>query len=467
MMKCDRRRFPCSGPARRSTLTSCNFPSVIHWLRGVHTSRLASRLGLCLLSALVLLPAGCRANQNRPQQNLRRDEPKSKAVLDRYPVRAVWVVRETYDSPEEIAALMASIQEAGLNTVVYQVRGNATAWYRSKIEPFAYEYETGDPGFDPFAVACEEAHKRGLAIHAWANVMPAWRDHLREGKPPEDPDQLYNRHPDWLLVDDQGNPEPIPKSFYVNVNPCLPEVRQYLVSVMAEIVGNYPVDGLHLDYIRFVMDLVPKERDYPRDARTLELYRQATGLAPEDNPAAWAQWKRDQVTRLVREIRARVKKLRPEAQLTVAAAPNIERARSTYYQDASAWLSSGWVDAVYIMNYTPDTELYRERRHIWLQMAGGGVLVQGLGVYMHKDPATTIAQLALTEEWGEGFCLFSNNSLFTPGGQAHLEAIQPMLLEMRERSIAMQERVMAERRGTNVTVPMSPASQRDEYGVVP
>lgn len=415
------------------------------------------------LLAMVCLPAGCGPEQGNHLHRFAGDTDESRGVPDRWPIRAVWVVRETYDSPEEIAELMQSIHEAGLNTVIFQVRGNATAWYRSSIEPFAYEYEDGDPGFDPLEVACTEAHRRGLALHAWVNVMPGWRDHRGQGLPPEDPEQLYNKRPEWFLVDQHGRREPIPPTFYVNVNPCLPEVRAYLVSVMEEIVQNYPVDGLHLDYIRFVMDVTSQKSDYPRDERTLKLYRQATGRTPEDNPAGWAQWKRQQVTQLVSEIRAGVKQIRPSLHFTVAAAPDIHRARDRYFQDAAQWLARRLVDAAFVMNYTRDTEQFRKQHQSWVRAAGGGTIVEGIGVYMHEDPGTTRAQLALAERWDGGFCLFSHNALFTSRGTAHLEAIRPDLLAMKTRAVETQTRLQADRDRAKA----HEAGRRESYGVVP
>ena len=154
---------------------------------------------------------------------------------------------------------------------------NGTAWYDSRFEPWADELGGSDPGYDPLKLACEEAHRCGLELHAWVNVMPAWR-----GKtPPKNPDQLYNAHPEWFWYDQHGNRQAL-CSFYVSLNPCLPEVRKYLVDVFYDLVSRYDVDGLHMDYIRFPNEppATPKGSglDYPYDAGTLALYRQDTGL---------------------------------------------------------------------------------------------------------------------------------------------------------------------------------------------
>jgi uncharacterized lipoprotein YddW (UPF0748 family) len=117
-----------------------------------------------------------------------------------YHVRAAWVTRFEYRTENDVRRIVAAAAQAGLDTVLYQVRGNATAFYRSSFEPWAEELGGEDPGFDPLDVACEEAAARGLALHAWVNVMPAWRG----SRPPRDERQLVRARPEWMWVDQNG-----------------------------------------------------------------------------------------------------------------------------------------------------------------------------------------------------------------------------------------------------------------------
>ena len=135
-------------------------------------------------------------------------------------------------------------------------------FYPSKIEPWAEQFDYQDPGYDPLATALREAHARDMELHAWMNIMPAWRG----TKPPTCPDQIYNTHPEWFWYDQHGNRQALSR-FYVSLNPCLPEVREYLVRVLEEVVANYPIDGIHMDYIRFPSEPPATPRgsgiDYP------------------------------------------------------------------------------------------------------------------------------------------------------------------------------------------------------------
>jgi len=324
----------------------------------------------------------------------------------RFPMRAAWVTRFEYRTESDVRGIVAAAADAGLDTLLFQVRGNATAFYRSSLEPWAEELGGEEPGFDPLAVACEEAASRGVALHAWVNVMPAWRG----TRPPLDPRQLVRARPEWMWVDANGCRQPFIESFYVSVNPCLPAVRAYLVEVFREIVERYPVRGLHLDYIRFPSEppVIPAGSglDYPHDPATLGLFRAETGLAPGDEPAAWTNWRVEQVTRLVREIRAMLSRSRPDAALSAAVAADPERARARYFQDAKAWLAEGLLDVVLPMNYTAEEPLFETRLARWRDLPRTAALVSGVHVGL-GEPDVHRRQMERALSLGEGFCAFS------------------------------------------------------------
>lgn len=395
-----------------------------------------------MMASVLLVSAGCMPSGTTSQGPRRTPSvvtpPDPMAV---WPARAVWVIRRGYDSPRDIARLMDQCANVGLNTVLFQVRGNGTVYYRSQYEPWARDYPNGDPGFDPLEVACKEAHRRGLALHAWVNVTPGWRG----AQPPADPRQLYNAHPEWFLYDQNRQRQPLDPTFYVSLNPCLPEVREHLVGIMAEIVRNYPVDGLHLDYIRFPIEKAPKGIDYPRDPRTMELYKAATGKRPWDDRQLWTRWRTEQVTTLVRQIRIRTRQLRRSVRLTTACAPDIYQARSRYFQDGPTWLRLGLVDAVFVMNYTSNLARYEQRQQAWRSVAGGQAAAPGIsiGIPDDKDPQTVVDELRLAQRWGSGFALFSAKAIFEDNQQAQrrLQVIGPALRAMaRPRSTAEQSR---------------------------
>ncbi len=326
-------------------------------------------------------------------------------------VRAVWVTRWDFKSPSDIARVMDNSKSAGFNTVLFQVRGAGTVLYRSRIEPWADELGGRDPGFDPLTVACAEGHKRGLSVHAWVNVLPGWHG----DKPPKNPKQLYNARPDWFWRDAQGRRQPL--GWYSSLNPCYPEVRGYLASVMKEIAAKYPVDGVHLDYIRFPNEWskayegwagVP---DYPRDPRTIAMFRKATGKLPDEAPAVWIQWRTDQVTQLVRDIRSATSKARPKAALTVAVGSLPQEHRRNHFQDAQRWVAEGLVDGVFPMNYSSDLSTYSQRLAAWQPAKEKVPVVTGV-MFDKRDPGLVSAQVARANQATTHFCAFAYNSLF-------------------------------------------------------
>ncbi|MCO6438889.1 MAG: family 10 glycosylhydrolase [Phycisphaerae bacterium] len=357
------------------------------------------------------------------------------------PVRAVWVTRWDYRTPSDIAAVMENCRRAGFTDVLFQVRGAGAAFYRSRLEPWADELGGHDPGFDPLSVACREAHKRGVRLHAWANVMPAWYGK----KPPGNPRQLYNARPEWFLRDENGQRQPL--GWYCSLNPTYPEVRRYLTDVMREIVARYPIDGLHLDYIRLPVDPSPAYApgqavpDYPRDRRTLASYQAATGKRPDDDPALWTRWRAAQVTRLVADIRAMQERIKPGIMLSAAVGADPERSYRAYYQDSRRWLAQGLVDAVFPMNYDASPAEFERRARDWAAI-GRGRVVQG--IMFDKRPGRIVReQLQCAHAYGRHYAIFAYNSLFErrdDSGRLLRDAQSPSREELRREVIPVMHR---------------------------
>jgi uncharacterized lipoprotein YddW (UPF0748 family) len=326
-------------------------------------------------------------------------------------IRALWVTRWDYKNKEDISRIMTQCQSAGFNTVLFQVRGNGTVMYPSRLEPWAKELNERSPGFDPLKFACAEAHVRDLKLHAWVNVMPGWR-----GKePPTNQHQLYNARPHWFWQDARGRRQPL--GWYNSVNPCYPEVRRYLSDLMGEIVSGYDVDGLHMDYIRFPNEwnnsypqgaTVP---DYPRDRRSLDMFHKATGRHPDSDPEQWTRWRADQVTQLVRDIRASVKRVDPAVKLSAAVGRSPLRAYREHFQHTQQWLAENLLDAVYPMNYESNIGGFDKYLEVWSQMKTRVPIV--MGIMFDKSPPQLIKeQIDHTNRTGSHFAAFAYNSIY-------------------------------------------------------
>jgi uncharacterized lipoprotein YddW (UPF0748 family) len=294
--------------------------------------------------------------------------------------RAIWVTRFDYKTREDVIQIVDHSKSAGFNTVLFQVRGNATASYASSFEPWSEQLGDKDPGFDPLQTAIEAAHRQGMRLAAWVNVMPAWW-----GKePPADPAQVCNKHPEWLWVDQHGARQPLANKFYVSLNPCLPAVRHYLVAVLRDIAGRYDIDELHLDYLRFPNEQPPGEPDrskldYPRDTTTVGLFEAETSKKPDQDPAAWNAWRKEQVSNLLRDIRHMMRETKPSVELSCAVGVDPESALS-HFQDSQTWLAENLLDVVYPMNYTPELPKFEQRLAKWKKLAQGHYVVMGVSL---------------------------------------------------------------------------------------
>lgn len=317
-----------------------------------------------------------------------------------------------YRYPDDVRTIIRNCAARGANTVLWQVRGEATVAYPSALEPWSREYDHRDPGFDPLAIAVAEAHRYGLRLEAWVNVMPGWKGQA----PPPTREQLYLARPEWFLHDERGRRQAL-SDYYVIVNPCLPAVRAHIAAVCREIASRYAVDGVHLDYIRYAWDTTPDARQQlPRDPQTLALYRSATGLHPDDDPNRWDRWRAEQLDALVRHIRTAVAEARPGATLTAAVWADPDLGYKRYLQDGRKWLARGWVDALMPMAYTAAPAEFAAHIAKYRAAATRGRIVPGVGLYKHDAPGALCAQLRDCVRWGGDYALFSYASLHPTAG---------------------------------------------------
>lgn len=383
--------------------------------------RCAARLGVLAAMALLtgLLP-GCAA--------ARRIEtaftPSVKPLTMAGPMRSVWVTRWDYQTPDDVRTIMRNLSQQGFTDVFWQVRGQGDAYYKSSLEPWGealFRASPGDktppsravlekgPGFDPLELATREARSRGMRIHAWMNIIPLWRGAAE----PVSPAHPWAAKRAWRLRDDRGVEQPL-FSGYVLVNPVLDDVQDHIVSLARDIVRRYPVDGVHLDYIRFAPETADQDRWYPGDAVSLSLFRQARGLKPDAKvePAAMRAWVRERISNLVRRIREEAVNTRSGVALTAAVWRRPDLARDEHLQDGALWANRGWVDVVIPMLYTTDDTRFRDDLRVWTQAVHRrGAVAPGVGIYLHESGRQTVGQVRMHAD-DRRFVLFAYSSIF-------------------------------------------------------
>ncbi|MGH3547523.1 MAG: glycoside hydrolase family 10 protein [Pseudonocardiaceae bacterium] len=226
-----------------------------------------------------------------------------------------------------------------LNAVILQVRPTADALWPSRYEPWS-QYLTGrqgvGPGYDPLEFAVAEAHRRNLELHAWFNP---YRVSMQADPAQLVPEHPARQHPDWVFA--YG-----PKLYY---NPGIPDVRQFVEDAILDAVTRYDIDGVHFDDYFYPY---PIAHQVVPDADTFARY--GTGFA------SVADWRRDNVDKLVAEMGQRVHRAKPWVKFGISPF-GIWRNRTTdprgsdtsalqSYDGISAdtrlWVKNGWVDYI-------------------------------------------------------------------------------------------------------------------------
>ncbi len=281
--------------------------------------------------------------------------------------RALWVSRFDFESEDDVRTMVDRAASANLNLIFFQVRAVADAFYTPGLEPWSASL-TGtlgqDPGWDPLATVLDLAHARGIEVHAWVNVYPAW---LGNTPPPADttPRHMYHEfneryEEEWVQWTRRG-PQRLTAGEYLSANPAHPAVVDRVVAVCRDILSRYPVDGVHLDYIRYAGS------EYSYDPLSEREYAQAAAQNPQ---LSRDDWQRDQVTGLVQRVRNEALPARRGARLTITAWPvYIDRwgwfsgrgGYNAYFQDSHGWGREGVVSAIMPMLYSPTVHGYPDR----------------------------------------------------------------------------------------------------------
>lgn len=271
---------------------------------------------------------------------------------------------------QELIRILDQYKRTNINTVIFQTRVRAALLYPSKIEPWELSL-TGkagqSPGYDPLAFCIEECHKRGMELHAWVVCIPIGTQERQRGYGSA---SLVKKHPELVKTAKGGEMFMIPGK---------PETADYIASICKEIVENYDVDGISLDYIR-----------YPESIYNFS----DENLYPRSSSMSKADWKRENITRIVRRVHDVVKPIKPWVKLSSSPIGKY-RDTSRYsaggwngynavWQDPVLWLKENWQDMLFPMMYFTGNNYY-PFLYQWLENAHGHPICPGLGIYF-LDP---------------------------------------------------------------------------------
>jgi len=315
----------------------------------------------------------------------------------------------------ELISILDRAESLNLNAIILQVRPACDAFYKSDLEPWS-EYLTGamgkppQPAYDPLQFAINEAHKRGLELHAWFNPYRALHkshegrvspSHISQSKP-----HLVKRFGQYLWLD-----------------PGEREVQEHSLRVVMDVVQRYDIDAVHFDDY-FYPDPIEANVPFPDDP-SWRKFGAGGKLSRED-------WRRANVDAFISRVHNSIKERKPWIKFGVSphgiwrpGHPPQIRGSDNYvklFADSRKWLMNGWVDYFSPQLYwTIDSreqsfplllDWWRQQnvkgRHLWPGMSAAYALSN------RWKPEEIPNQIKLTRERRDvgGYILYSASKLF-------------------------------------------------------
>lgn len=251
-----------------------------------------------------------------------------------------WPRANTLGKPEQqkqdLINLIDSLSAVGINTLFFQVRPTADAFYLSSLEPVS-QWLTGQQGdwgkaeaWDPLTVAIEQAHQRQMSLHAWINP---YRVNIGTIQTADlDKNHPMRLHPEWFWQ--YGT------QWYFD--PGQEATREWLCNVVKDIVTRYEVDGIHMDDYFY---------PYPIKGKTLpdakQFKQQPRGFEDIND------WRRDNVNRTIQAVSQTIREIRSHVQFGISPFGIYQTNYEQLFADIVLWAKEGWIDYVTPQLYWP------------------------------------------------------------------------------------------------------------------
>lgn len=418
-----------------------------------------TRSGMLLACALLL--ASCASEPPKslvtPLPPVAKQSVPDQRQQDNQPMRGVWLATVSrldwppvnsvnVSSPalrirlqqQALITKLDNLKSLGINTVFFQVKPDGTALWPSQILPWS-DMLTGtigqDPGYDPLKFMIDEAHKRGIKVHAWfnpyrvtTNTKPGTITALSRTLP-QNPASVYVLHPDWVRTSGDR----------LVLDPGIPAARDWITSIVAEVVERYPVDGVQFDDYFYT----ETKSSTLNDTQTWQQYGQAF--------ASKADWRRDNTQQLIAQVSRTIKQINPNVMFGVSPAGvwrnrshdpagSDTRGAAAYdesFADTRRWVQQGLLDYIAPQIYWPfsrDAARYDVLAKWWAEVVKPtktrlyiGVALYKVGEPSRNEPDWTVnggvpelrKQLDLNDTMPgiSGTILFRENNLNQPQAQ--------------------------------------------------
>ena len=344
-------------------------------------------------------------------------------------IRAMWFDRGTIvaaGSRQGLAEIFDRLAASGINTIFFETVNAGYPIYPSEIAP--EQNPLISASWDPLADAVDLAHERGMELHAWVWTFAAGnqRHNTLVNRPQSYLGPILSAHPNWASYDDRGRAIPVgqTKPF---LDPANPQVRRYLQDLYTEIVTEYDVDGLQLDYIRYPFQDPSGGRYYGYGQAARQQFRQQTGVDPlRISPAnsdlwqAWTDFRIEQIDSFVIETSAHLRQQRPGLIMSAAVFPmDYHERMQKLQQNWEAWAQQGAMDLIVTMSYAMDANRLQQLTAPWLTAAttnsttdiGPAILLPGIRLLNLPDSSAIDQIQALRDMPAGGYALFAVENL--------------------------------------------------------
>lgn len=342
----------------------------------------------------------------------------SPAAADDTPLeqwRGYWVdaFNEGVYTPAQVSRLVQDALDLNANALIVQTVRRYDCFCNRAQYPRTDAAIAPLP-YDPLQEVIDQAHAAGLEVHAWVNVNTLWN----QATPPSSPDHVFNTNgPTATGADRWLNKRYDGAEFIGNnvfIDPANPGAVNYIVEGVRSILREYDVDGINLDYVRYPdYNSNTTHSDWGYSEVSLARFQAATGRTdvPTPDDPEFSDWRREQMTNLVRKIYLGMWDVDPAVRLsmdavTYAYGPQSmggwenTRPYAEVLQDWKGWLDGGFMDTVVAMNYKrnwmPDqAQMFAEWTEVLADWQGERQAVNGPALYLNSV-ADSVAQVEHT-----------------------------------------------------------------------
>lgn len=299
----------------------------------------------------------------------------------------------------QVRQLVADCRRYNFNAVLVEMRRRGDAFYDSRSDPRTTSISAN---FDALSRIIEECHTGTprIEVHCWVVSHFIWS----AGKPPAQPDHIFNLHPEYLTRDSLGQ-RTLGKGYFLD--PGNPDANQTIHDMAKDIVSRYEIDGFHWDYCRY------PNQDSGYNEKAIVRFNKEFDLKgwPRPKDPKFSDWRRRQVTDFLRWVNADLLQLRPNLVISIAVFANIGDSYGHRFADWPAWNREGIVDACLPMNFSPNNhDVFFPRADEALKHQANRHVYLGQAAYLNPSENTLLQLRYVREKGFPGFAFYSYRS---------------------------------------------------------